>query len=91
MCEAPTWSSPSPAWTETNLVCCLIAKSLGAQHTVARVRNPDYRRDADMLKREIGLDMVINPRPGGGPGDRPYPQLPAAISVEVLLPADAST
>ena len=29
---------------ETNLVCCLIAKSLGAQHTVARVRNPDYRR-----------------------------------------------
>ena len=46
---------------EINLVCCLIAKKLGAKHTVARVRNPDYRRDADMLKREIGLDMVINP------------------------------
>ncbi len=46
---------------ETNLVCCLIAKKLGAGHTVARVRNTDYRRDAEMLKREIGLDMVINP------------------------------
>ena len=46
---------------ETNLVCCLIAKKLGARHTVARVRNTDYRRDAEMLKREIGLDMVINP------------------------------
>ena len=46
---------------ETNLVCALIAKSVGAQHTIARVRNPEYRRDADMLKREIGLDMVINP------------------------------
>ena len=36
---------------ETNLVCALIAKSVGAQHTIARVRNPEYRRDADMLKR----------------------------------------
>lgn len=46
---------------ETNLVCCLIAKKLGAGHTIARVRNTDYRRDSEMLKREIGLDMVINP------------------------------
>lgn len=46
---------------ETNMVCCLIAKKLGAGHTIARVRNTDYRRDEDMLKREIGLDMVINP------------------------------
>lgn len=30
---------------ETNLVCCLIAKKLGAKHTIARVRNPEYRRD----------------------------------------------
>ncbi len=46
---------------ETNLVCCLIAKKLGAHHTIARVRNPEYHRDADTLKREIGLDMLINP------------------------------
>ena len=29
---------------ELNIVCCLIAKKLGAQHTVARVRNPEYFR-----------------------------------------------
>lgn len=46
---------------ETNLVCCLIAKKMGARHTIARVRNPEYRRDADTLKQEIGLDMLINP------------------------------
>ena len=40
---------------EINLVCCLIAKKLGAKHTVARVRNTDYRRDEEMLKKEIGL------------------------------------
>lgn len=38
---------------ETNLVCALIAKSVGAQHTIARVRNPEYRRDADMLKLSL--------------------------------------
>ncbi len=67
---------------ETNLVCCLIAKSLGAQHTVARVRNPDYRRDADMLKREIGLDMVINPDLAAGQEIARILSFPAAISVE---------
>ena len=46
---------------ETNLVCCLIAKKLGARHTVARVRNPEYYADAKLLRREIGLDVVINP------------------------------
>ena len=46
---------------ETNLLCCFIAKKLGAGHTIARVRSTEYRRDADMLKKEIGLDMVINP------------------------------
>lgn len=46
---------------EVNLICCLLSKKLGAKRTVARVRNPEYRADADMLKAEIGLDMVINP------------------------------
>jgi len=46
---------------ETNLICSLIAKKLGARHTIARVRNPEYHRDAETLKREVGLDMLINP------------------------------
>ena len=46
---------------EVNLVCSLMAKKLGAKHTVARVRNPEYFRDAPILRREIGLDMIINP------------------------------
>ncbi len=46
---------------EVNLVCALMAKKLGAKHTIARVRNPEYFRDASILRREIGLDMIINP------------------------------
>ena len=67
---------------ETNLVCCLIAKKLGAQHTIARVRNPEYRRDAGMLKREIGLDMVINPDLAAAQEIARILSFPAAISVE---------
>ncbi|MBE6939535.1 MAG: Trk system potassium transporter TrkA [Ruminococcaceae bacterium] len=67
---------------ETNLVCCLIAKKLGAKHTIARVRNPEYRRDADLLKREIGLDMVINPDLGAAKEIARILSFPAAFSVE---------
>ena len=67
---------------ETNLVCCLIAKKLGAQHTIARVRNPEYRRDAGMLRREIGLDMVINPDLAAAQEIARILSFPAAISVE---------
>ncbi len=67
---------------EANLVCCLIAKKLGAKHTVARVRNTDYRRDADMLKREIGLDMVINPDLAAAREIARILSFPAAFSAE---------
>ena len=67
---------------ETNLVCCLIAKKLGAQHTIARVRNPEYRRDAGMLKRGIGLDMLINPDLGAAREIARILSFPAAFSVE---------
>lgn len=67
---------------EANLVCCLIAKKLGARHTVARVRNTDYRRDAEMLKREIGLDMVINPDLAAAREIARILSFPAAFSVE---------
>ena len=67
---------------DTNMVCCLIAKSLGARHTVARVRNTEYRQDADILKREIGQDMVINPDLAAAQEIARILSFPAAISVE---------
>ena len=29
---------------ELNILACLVAKKIGAQNTIARVRNPDYRK-----------------------------------------------
>ena len=46
---------------ELNLLCCLIAKKAGNCQTIARVRSPQYSREAPYLKDELGLAMVINP------------------------------
>ena len=48
-------------YDEVNIVCCLLAKKLGAKHTIARIRDPEYSADAPLLKEEIGLDLIINP------------------------------
>ncbi len=46
---------------ELNLLCCIVAKKEGKCQTVARVKNPQYSKDAPYLKEQLGLSMVINP------------------------------
>ena len=46
---------------ECNMLSCLIAKRIGALHTIARVRNPIYYRQIDILKEDLRLSMAVNP------------------------------
>ena len=46
---------------ELNILCCIMAKKLGAKNTIARVRNPEYSRQLRMMREELGLSMVVNP------------------------------
>lgn len=46
---------------EVNMLTCIVAKKLGAQHTIARVRNPDYVKQVVFLQEELGLSLWINP------------------------------
>ena len=46
---------------ELNIICCILAKKLGAKHTVARVRDPEYFREMDNIKDVLGLDLAFNP------------------------------
>ena len=46
---------------EQNTMCCLLAKKLGAKHTIARIRTPEYANSIELLKEELGLTMTINP------------------------------
>ena len=67
---------------ELNIVCCLIAKKLGARHTVARIRSPEYFKEANLLKREIGLNMIINPEYAAAQEISRLLRVPTAFSVE---------
>lgn len=46
---------------ETNIVCCLIAKALGAAHTVARVRDPELSVQSRFMRDKLGIDLLVNP------------------------------
>ena len=69
---------------ELNIVCCLIAKKLGARHTVARIRSPEYYREAGLLKREIGLNMIINPEHAAAQEISRLLRVPSAFSAETF-------
>ena len=46
---------------ETNMLACLTAKKLGAQYTIARIRDPQYLRSLPFLQKELEIDYVVNP------------------------------
>ena len=69
---------------ELNMICCVIAKKLGAEHTVARIRNTDYSNEYKMLKQELELDMVINPEMDAANEIARMIQFPSAANVETF-------
>jgi trk system potassium uptake protein TrkA len=69
---------------ETNMVCSLTAKRLGASHTIARIRDPEYADELSQIKEDIGLDLVINPEQAVAGEIARLLEFPPAISVEVF-------
>ncbi len=67
---------------EMNMVCCLTGKKLGAEHTIARIRDPEYASELSILKRDLGLDMVINPEQACANEMSRVLSYPAAVNVE---------
>ena len=46
---------------ELNLYTCLLAKNAGVKSTIARVRNPEYISDVEVVKEDLKLTLAINP------------------------------
>ena len=67
---------------EVNMLCCLSAKRIGVPYTVARIRDPEYSREILEIKRELGLDLVINPEREAAAEIARILQFPAAISID---------
>lgn len=47
---------------ESNMMSCFLARKLGAKHTIARIRNPEYNdKSLSILRHHFELSMSINP------------------------------
>ncbi|MDD5954345.1 MAG: Trk system potassium transporter TrkA [Firmicutes bacterium] len=69
---------------ERNLLCCLIAKKLGARHTIARVRNPLYAEDLSLIQDDLGLSMTINPEETCATEMARVLRFPSAIKIDTF-------
>lgn len=69
---------------ELNILSCLVAKKIGAAHTIARVRNPEYLKQLPFFKDELGLSMVVNPEYDAANEIAKVLRFPSAINIETF-------
>lgn len=69
---------------EVNMLACLVGKKLGAPHTIARVRNPEYFEQINMLKEDLGLSMAVNPELAAATEISRLLRFPSALKIEAF-------
>ena len=69
---------------ELNIISCVLAKKMGAKHTVARVRDPKYFNSLEDLKDELGVDMMFNPEYRTAMEIAQVLKFPSAISADTF-------
>ena len=67
---------------EINILACLVAKKLGVEHTIARIRNPEYEKQLRFMREELGLSMSINPEKAAAREIARVLRFPAAMKLE---------
>ncbi len=67
---------------EMNILCCVMARKLGAKRTIARVRDPQYFKEIENMRDDLGLDFFFNPELNTAIEIAEVLKFPSAISVE---------
>ncbi len=70
---------------ELNLLTCLIARKINKNcSTIARVRNPEYSKEIQLIKEELGLAMIINPEQTAAMEMARVLRFPSAIEIDTF-------
>lgn len=70
---------------EVNMLSCFLAKRMGAEYTIARIRNPEYNDGSlGFMKRELGLSMAINPEQLAAKELFDVLKMPSAVKIETF-------
>ncbi|MCD8117439.1 MAG: Trk system potassium transporter TrkA [Oscillospiraceae bacterium] len=74
---------------ETNILCCMVGRKLGAGRTIARVRQRDHYQEVILLQEELGLSMTINPDASAAGEISRVLRFPSATKVEPFAKGQA--
>ncbi len=70
---------------ELNMLSCFIAERMGAGHTIARIRNPEYNESSRLfLQNQLNLSMSINPEALVARELYNMLKLPAAVKIDTF-------
>lgn len=69
---------------ELNLLTCLLAKKTGNCKTIARVRKPEYSKEIDLFKDDLGLALIINPEQTAAYEMARVLRFPSAIQIDTF-------
>ena len=70
---------------ELNMLSCFIARRMGAKHTIARIRNPEYNMDnLGFLRQQLDLSMAINPESLAAMEMFNILKLPSAVKIQTF-------
>ena len=70
---------------ELNMLSCVIAEKMGAKHTVARIRHPEYNdKNLPYVKQYLGLSLHINPELLVASELFNILKLPSAVNIETF-------
>lgn len=68
---------------ELNMLSCFLAKSVGAPHAIARIRNPEYNdRSLGFLRSTLKLDDSVNPEALTAKEIYDILKFPSAVNIE---------
>ncbi len=70
---------------ELNMLSCFLARKMGAHHTIARIRTPEYNdQSLGFMKHHLNLSMAINPDFLAAQELFNILKLPSAIKIETF-------
>ncbi|MDD6284903.1 MAG: Trk system potassium transporter TrkA [Firmicutes bacterium] len=68
---------------ELNMLACFLARRMGAHHSIARIRNPEYNeRGLRFVREQLNLSMSINPDMLAAQELFNILKLPSAVKIE---------
>ncbi len=70
---------------EVNMLACFLARSLGAKHTIARIRESNYNDDGlRFISKQLGISVALNPERLTAESLFNRLQLPASVDVDTF-------